>query len=75
MRILWRNGAAVSAMPFLPLVAADAQQPMPAGCLKVAVVCALKYGQRQTYWNACMAARDGAELLYPGYCAPSRSYG
>jgi hypothetical protein len=62
-------------MLLIPAVATDAQQPPPVDCVQVVPVCALNNGTRQTYWNACLAARDHAELLYTGECRTSRSYG
>ena len=70
-----RTSIAALAMLVLPLVAADAQQPVPPECAVNAPVCGLKNGSRQTYWNACLAARDNAELLNAGECRGSRSYG
>jgi hypothetical protein len=70
-----RTGIAALAMLFLPLVASDAQQPAPPECAQTAPVCALKNGARQTYWNACLATRDGAQFLNIGECRNSRSYG
>ncbi|MBV9966399.1 MAG: ATPase [Alphaproteobacteria bacterium] len=69
------SGAAALTMFVLPLIVADAQQPAPPECAQNAPVCGLKDGSRQTYWNACLAARDGAQLLYAGGCRISRSYG
>ena len=69
------TGIAALAMLLLPLVATDAQQPPPPECAQAAPVCGLKNGSRQTYWNACLATRDSAELLYTGECRISRSYG
>ena len=66
---------AAVAMLLIPAVATDAQQPPPVDCVQVVPVCALNNGTRQTYWNACLAARDHAELLYTGECRTSRSYG
>lgn len=70
-----RTGLAAFAVFLLPLIAADAQQPAPPDCTVNVPVCGLKDGSRQTYWNACLAARDGAELMYAGECRQSRSYG
>lgn len=75
MRRTLQAGIAAVAMLLLPVAATDAQQPQPADCARSAPVCALKIGAKQTYWNACLAARDGAELLYPGECRIPRSYG
>jgi len=69
-----RTGIAAFAMLLLPLIAADAQQPGPPECAQNAPVCGLKNGSRQTYWNACLAARDAAQLLYAGECRIPRSY-
>ena len=67
-----RTGAVVVAMLMLPVAMTRAQQP--AGCAPVvAPVCALKDGNKQSYWNECLAARDGAQLLYPGECRIARS--
>ena len=77
MRSTFRAVAVAGAMLLIPIVATDAQQapPQPADCAQAAPVCALNNGTRQTYWNACSAARDRAELLYTGECRTSRSYG
>jgi hypothetical protein len=32
------------------------------------VVCAVKYGMRQNYWNAWMAQADGATVIFVGEC-------
>jgi hypothetical protein len=75
MQRILRTGIAALAMLLLPLVATDAQQPPPPECAQSAPVCALKNGARQTYWNTCLATRDGAQLMYTGECRTSRSYG
>jgi hypothetical protein len=75
MHRILRTGIAALAMLLLPLAVTDAQQPAPPECAQNAPVCGLKNGTRQTYWNNCLAARDSAELLYPGECRTSRSYG
>ena len=50
-------------------VAADAQtQPCAETDDPQAIVCAIKYGQKQSYWNACLAAQDGAYAITPGEC-------
>jgi len=74
MQRTFRTCLAALAVLLLPLVVADAQQPVQPECAVNAPVCGLKNGSRQTYWNACLAARDAAELLYPGECRTSRSY-
>ena len=75
MRRTLQAGIAAIATLLLPAAGTDAQQPQPADCAQSAPVCALKNGVRQTYWNACLAARDGAEFLGAGECRTSRSYG
>ena len=41
-----------------------------------ALVCAVKAGQRQSYWNDGVAQRDGAMVLLAGECpAPPNSEG
>jgi hypothetical protein len=41
-----------------------------------APVCAVKAGQRQSYWNEAVARRDGAMVLLSGECpAPPNSEG
>jgi len=32
------------------------------------VVCAVKYGMRQNYWNAGLAQADGATVIFIGEC-------
>jgi hypothetical protein len=77
MRSTFRTAIVAIALLLLPVVATRAQPPQqPAACAPVvAPVCALNNGYRQTYWNACLAARDGAELLYTGECRIPRSPG
>jgi hypothetical protein len=77
MRRSLQTGLAAVAMLLLPTAVTDAQlpPPQPADCARVAPVCALKNGSKQTYWNTCLAARDTAELLYAGECRIPRSYG
>jgi len=38
------------------------------------IVCGVVAGQRQSYWNECLARRDGAIFITPGECAKRRSY-
>jgi hypothetical protein len=75
MRSTLRTAIAAIAVLLLALIASRAQlpPPQPADCAAVAPVCALKIGSKQTYWNSCLAARDGAELLYAGECRIPRS--
>jgi len=75
MRRTLRSGIAATTLFLLPVIASQAQQPAPADCAQAAPVCALKDGARQTYWNACLATRDGAQFLNIGECRGSRSYG
>lgn len=75
MQKTFRVGIAALAIVLLPMIAVEAQQPTPTECAQNAPVCALKGGDRQTYWNFCLAARDGAQFLYIGSCRISRSYG
>jgi hypothetical protein len=75
MRSTLRTGIATVALFLLPVMATRAQPQPPPNCAQTAPVCALKNGTRQTYWNACLAARDGAEFLNPGECRASRSPG
>ena len=75
MRRILRSGIAATALFLLPGIASQAQQPAPSDCAQTALVCALKDGSRQTYWNACLAARDNAQFLNIGECRGSRSYG
>ena len=76
MRSTLRTGVAAILLLLPPIVASDAQQPLPQPeCDQVAPVCALKNGTRQTYWNACQAVRDGGEFLYIGECRIPRSPG
>ena len=76
----YRTGAGAFAMILLLSTATSAQpsstqqqlppptQP-PAVCPPVvALVCAAKAGQRQTYWNECLAQRDGAIIFSAGDC-------
>jgi len=76
MRSTLRTGVAAILLLLPPIVASDAQQPLPQPeCAQVVPVCALKNGTRQTYWNACQAVRDGGEFLYIGECRIPRSPG
>jgi hypothetical protein len=72
MRRTFRT-AIVAIVLLLPILGSRAQQPPPAACAQVAPVCALKDGNKQSYWNQCLAARDGAAILYPGECRIARS--
>jgi hypothetical protein len=69
-----RTAIVAIALLLLPVMATRAQPQPPAACAPVvAPVCALKDGYRQSYWNECQAARDGAQLLYAGECRIPRS--
>jgi hypothetical protein len=72
MRRTFRTAIVAIAL-LLPIFGSRAQQPPPAACAQAAPVCALKDGNKQSYWNVCLAARDGAQLLYPGECRIARS--
>jgi hypothetical protein len=75
LRSTLRTAITAIVVLLLPLIASRAQlpPPQPADCAAVAPVCALKIGSKQNYWNSCLAARDGAELLYAGECRIPRS--
>ena len=76
MRRACRSGSVALALLLLPVMETRAQPLQPANCAPVVTpVCALKNGYRQTYWNACLAARDAAEFLYVGECRIPRSPG
>ena len=75
MRRALTSGIAALTIVLLPVIVSQAQQPSPADCTQAAPVCGLKNGSRQTYWNACLAARDGAQFLNVGECRGYRSYG
>ena len=47
--------------------------PLPAACPEVRVpVCAIKFGQTLTYWSACKARADGADVISEGEWCPTR---
>ena len=76
----YRTGAGAFAMILLLSTAASAQpwssqQQLPSATQRpaicppvVAPVCAALAGQRQTYWNECLAQRDGAIIFSIGEC-------
>jgi hypothetical protein len=72
MRRTFRT-AIVAIVLLLPILGSRAQQQPPAACAQAAPVCALKDGNKQSYWNVCLAARDGAQILYAGECRIARS--
>ena len=75
MQLAFRTGIAAAALLLLSMMATRAQPPPPAGCPPAtALVCALKNGSKQSYWNACLAARDGAQVIRTGECPNPRSY-
>lgn len=45
-----------------------APQQLAANSNGAAPVCAVKAGQRQSYWNEAVARRDGALVLLAGEC-------
>jgi hypothetical protein len=73
MRRIFRTAIVAVAVLLLPILGSRAQPQQSANCAQVAPVCALKDGNKQSYWNVCLAARDGAQLLYPGECRIARS--
>ena len=85
MRGLYRNTAAAVAAALLLGTASRAQpsssQPQiyrgaqqPAVCPEVrAPVCAMKFGQMLTYWSACKARADGADVVSVGEWCPTRN--
>jgi hypothetical protein len=74
MRSTFRIAVAAVAVLLVSVMATRAQQP-PASCAPVtAPVCAIKNGTKQSYWNACLAARDGAPVVRTGECPNPRSY-
>ena len=63
----------LSSIAALALVAlagnAAVQPPAPPPCPEgTTIVCAVKAGEMQSYWNACDARRDGALVMSPGEC-------
>jgi hypothetical protein len=84
MRGLYRNTVAASAALLLLGTASRAQQSssqppiyqgaqQPAACPEVrAPVCAVKFGQMLTYWSACKARADGADVISEGEWCPTR---
>jgi hypothetical protein len=39
------------------------------------IVCAVKAGEMQSYWNVCDAKRDGALVMFAGECPDTHSGG
>jgi hypothetical protein len=87
MRGVYRNTAAAVAALLLLGTASRAQlsssppqtfqsaQP-PAVCPEVhAPVCAIKFGQMLTYWSACKARADGADVVSEGEWCRRKSGG
>ena len=80
----YRNTAAAIAALLLLGTASRAQPPssqpqifqpaqLPAVCPEVrAPVCAIKFGQMLTYWSACKARADGADVVSEGEWCPIR---
>jgi hypothetical protein len=87
MRGLYRNTAAAIAALLLLGAAGRAQPPssqpqtfqaarQPAACPEVrAPVCAIKFGQMLTYWSACKARADGADVVEEGEWCRRKSSG
>jgi hypothetical protein len=84
MRGLYRNTAAAIAALLLLGAASRAQPPSsqnqaarpPAVCPEVnAPVCAVKFGQMLTYWSACKAQADGADVVSDGEWCRRKSGG
>ncbi len=76
MHRVCRTAIAAVAVLLLPMMATRAQPQQPANCAPVvAPVCAVKDGMKQSYWNECLARRDGALVLRIGECPTPRSPG
>ncbi len=76
MHRVCRTAIAAVALLLLAAAATRAQPQQPASCAPVvAPVCALKDGTKQSYWNECLARRDGALVLRIGECPTPRSPG
>jgi hypothetical protein len=51
-----------------------APEPTPIICTWLyEPVCAVKGGRRQTFSNACWAAKDGAKVVSQGACKPAKA--
>jgi hypothetical protein len=75
MHRLCRTGIVAIALLVSPVMATRAQSQQPASCAPaVAPVCAVKNGMKQSYWNECLARRDGAFVVRTGECPNPRSY-
>jgi hypothetical protein len=48
--------------------AAPPTQPLAVCAAGQAPVCAVRAGQRQSYWNACAARQDDAIVILAGEC-------
>jgi hypothetical protein len=71
-----RTAIVAIALLLLPVMATRVQPQQPASCAPVvAPVCAVKDGIKQSYWNECLARRDGALVVRTGECPNPRSPG
>src|SRR2546428_378350 len=76
MQRVGRTAIVAAALLLLPAGATRAQPQQPASCPPtVAPVCAVKGDTKQSYWNECLALRDGALVIRTGECPNPRSYG
>ena len=64
--------SSVSAFTLVLLIGNAAAAPparQPAACPEgQTIVCAVKAGEMQSYWNVCDAKRDGALVMSAGEC-------
>ncbi len=55
--------------------AAFPTQQLPACPEGQTIVCAVKAGEMQSYWNVCDAKRDGALVMFAGECPDTHGSG
>ena len=55
--------------------APPAQRPPPVCPEGQTIVCAVKAGEMQSYWNVCDAKRDGAIVMFAGECPDTHGGG